>query len=360
MLDYRLSAMTKSFGDVRSELLSFVVLFVGGLLFFAVSCSTDYRGAESTGAQDNTGPRDEVVPSNIIRVHGGPEVPKGPGWPPRVAILDTGIDASNSDLNVVGGVNCTTDDSDDWIDTDGHGTSLAGVVGARYNGLGTVGVAPGAALYAVRVFADEILASEDDVLCGLRWVHDNADHIDVVLLAFNRPDAAVADSTNCESDSLRQAICRIYEAGITVVAAAGNQKTDAFSLVPAKLNQVISVGAIVDFDGIPGGLGSPTCGPGVDDQVADFSNRGTSVDIYGPGVCIQTTRLKSLQDDIDPSGTSLAAAHVAGAAAVYMACYVYATPNEVREALLESSGTVLSGDVSLPTVAVLPAADCGE
>ena len=166
-------------------------------------------------------------------------------------------------------------------------------------------------------------------------------------------DESAADETNCTADSLRQIICRLHEAGITVVSAAGNQKADAWAFVPAKLSQVISVGAIVDFDGVDGGLGSPTCGPGVDDKIADFSNRGASVDIYAPGVCIRTTKLKTLPDSVAPSGTSLAAAHVAAAAAIYMACHMEATPDEVKDALLDSSAMVSSDGMIVPTIVVI-------
>ena len=148
-------------------------------------------------------------------------------------------------------------------------------------------------------------------------------------------------------------MCRLLDAGVTVVAAAGNQKTDASGLVPAELREVITVGAIVDFDGVLGGLGSPTCGPGEDDSVADFSNTGLKIDIYAPGVCIQTTILSSVESTVNPSGTSLAAAHVAAAAAIYIACHVEATPTEVRAALLESAETIRSDGFTLPTVAVM-------
>ncbi|WP_419946967.1 S8 family serine peptidase [Candidatus Poriferisodalis sp.] len=287
------------------------------------------------------------------RIHGGSGIPKGPGWPPSIAIVDTGIEAFNSELAVTDGFNCATDDHADWGDVDGHGTTLAGVVGAKHNGSGIIGVAPGAELYAVRVFADETLASEDNVICGLRWIHDNADDIDVALIAFNRPDEHRTDVATCQADRLRQLMCQLLDAGVTVISAAGNQKADASGFIPAKLHQVITVGAIADFDGVPGGLGSPTCGPGEDDSVADFSNTGPSVDIYAPGVCIQTTKLNSIESTIDPSGTSLAAAHVAGAAAIYMACHVEATPTEVRAALLDSAETISQGDMTVPIVAVM-------
>ncbi|WP_419837426.1 S8 family serine peptidase [Candidatus Poriferisodalis sp.] len=346
-------SVPRSFRYSRVSIVNYVVLLSGVALWGFVSCSAEDYRASSVAGTNAVEPVTEIVPANVSRVHGGPEIPKGPGWPPSIAILDTGIDTTNSDLNVVGGFNCATDDIEDWHDSNGHGTSLAGVVGAKQNGEGIIGVAPGAELYAIRLFADETLASEESVLCGLRWVDENSSRIDVVLTAFNRSDESAADETDCTADSLRQMICRLHEAGITVVSAAGNQKADASEFVPAKLSRVISVGAIVDFDGVDGGLGSPTCGPGIDDDIADFSNRGASVDIYAPGVCIQTTRLKSLRDSVAPSGTSLAAAHVAAAAAIYMACHVDATPDEVKELLLDSGEMVSSDGMIVPTIVVI-------
>ena len=340
-------------GRSRRVYSSIGLLMVSGLwLCVAMSCGREVASDYGEAVVD--GVSGDHLPSGVIRVGGGFRSPKGSGWPPSVAIVDTGIDTSNPDLNVVGGINCATSDSDDWNDTHGHGTSLAGVVGARRNGEGVIGVAPGADLYSVRVFADEIVVTEKTVLCGLQWVYDNADMIDVALVAFNRPDGLLADESHCESDRLRTAICRLVEAGVTVVAAAGNQKTDAREFVPAKLEEVITVGAIVDFDGVPGGLGSPTCGPGVDDTVADFSNTGSAVDIFAPGVCVETTKLEGLDNAVDPSGTSLAAAHVAGAVAVYMACHVKATPDEVRASLLDSAETLSIGESYIRVVSVAP------
>lgn len=336
----------------------YLIMTIAGVTCLVFSCSTETSSTleyapDSTEQNDDELPN-ERIPSGVRRVHGGIGVPKGPGWPPSIAIVDTGIDASNSELHVVGGINCATDDRANWGDVDGHGTTLAGVVGAKHNGTGIIGVAPGAELYAVRVFANETLASEENVLCGLRWIYDNAAGIDVALIAFNRPDDHEGEEATCESDELRQILCQLFDAGVTVVAAAGNQRADASSFLPAKLHEVITVGAIADFDGALGGLGLPTCGPGEDDSIANFSNTGPRVDIYAPGVCIQTTSLNSDGNAIDPSGTSLAAAHVAAAAAIYMACHVEVTPSEVRTALLESAETIWSDGTILPTVAVVP------
>ncbi len=327
-------------------------------IFVFVSCgensplvSSDYGEGVSDGSQSG-----DNLTKGVARVHGGFLVPRGSGWPPSIAIVDTGIDTFNSDLNLVGGINCTSADRNDWQDTDGHGTSLAGVAAAKRDGEGFIGVAPGAQLYSVRVFANEMLVSEESVLCGLQWIYENADKIDVALVSFNRRDDALSDDSTCRTstDSLREVICKIVDAGVTVVAAAGNQKANANDFVPAKLDEVITVGALVDFDGVPGGFGLPTCGPGVDDSIADFSNTGPAVDIYAPGVCIETIMLASLGDAVEPSGSSLAAAHVAGAAAVHMACYVDATPSEVRDALLDTAEIVQVDNSEIPVVSIYP------
>lgn len=326
------------------------------LLSGATSCEggIDYAERDSdSGYAGHSEPGDHL-PRGVARVGGGFRVPKGSGWPPSVAIVDTGIEKANPELNVVGGVNCASSDSDDWNDTDGHGTSLAGVVAARRNGEGPIGVAPGAELYAIRVFATEMLGSEESVLCGLQWVYDNADKIDVALLSFNRPDNLAANQSNCTADSFRQMICRLVEVGVTVVVAAGNQKAGAEGFLPAKLDEVITVGAIADFDGVPGGRGSPTCGPGTDDAIADFSNTGSAVDIFAPGVCIETTTFEGQENAVDPSGTSLAAAHVAGVVAIQMACHVNATPDEVRASLLDSAETLRVDETDIRVVFVPP------
>jgi subtilisin len=121
-----------------------------------------------------------------------------------VAILDTGIDIDHPDLNVVGGVDCVRSDASThtWDDQDGHGTGVAGIVGARDNAIGVVGVAPGVKLYAVRAFGKgdsrPIPQQSDSVVCGLNWVAANSDKIDVANLSlgfeYNTSDEADDDA----------------------------------------------------------------------------------------------------------------------------------------------------------------------
>src|SRR5215218_2164605 len=94
-----------------------------------------------------------------------------------VAVIDTGVDLDHPDLNVVGGTNCSNGRSYD--DGNGHGTHVAGTIGARDNGAGVVGVAPGAPLYSVRVLDNSGSGSWSSVICGIDWVTANASRLGI-------------------------------------------------------------------------------------------------------------------------------------------------------------------------------------
>ncbi len=247
--------------------------------------------------------------------------------PIDVAVLDTGIDPSHPDLNVVGGYDCSGSGS--WVDRHGHGTHVAGIIGARDNGFGVVGVAPGARLWAVKVFGDNGTGYVSWLICGLNWVASKADTIRV---ANYSGGASGTDTPNCggTSDPLHQAVCRVVQAGVTLVVAAGNDGRDASNTIPAAYPEPITVGAIVDTDGKPGGLG-PSTSYGADDTRASFSNYGIAVDLYAPGVSILSTVPGGGYQRW--SGTSMATPHVAGAAALYLAQNSGASPEQVRSFL---------------------------
>jgi subtilisin family serine protease len=145
------------------------------------------------------------------------------------------------------------------------------------------------------------------------------------------------DCTNGNSDALHYAICRATKLGITFVAAAGNSSIDAAGTLPAAYDEVIAVSALADSDGLPGGLGPPpSCFPGqLDDHFATFSNFGAVVDLAAPGVCILSTAMGG--DYVTMSGTSMAAPHVAGAAALYIQTHPAALPAQVRSALIAAA-----------------------
>jgi len=241
-----------------------------------------------------------------------------------VAIIDTGIDLQHPDLNVVGGVNCSTGTTYD--DDNGHGTHVAGIAAAKDNGIGVVGVAPGARLWAVRVLDDSGSGSWSSVICGVDWVTAHASEIEVANLSLAGPGT----QGSCNDGALREAICKSVQSGVTYVVAAGNSAVDVAGQVPASFPEVITVSALADYDGLPGGLGKATCRAGTDDTLADFSNYGAGVDLIGPGVCITSTWKGGGYNTA--SGTSMASPHVAGAAALYLSDHPRASPAAFRAA----------------------------
>ena len=136
-------------------------------------------------------------------------------------------------------------------------------------------------------------------------------------------------------DFLHAAICRLVKSGVTVVAAAANDSGNASLRIPGSYDEVITVSALADTDGKPGGLGGNRCFSwgtyDSDDTFADFSNYGPDVDLIAPGKCIWSTVPGGKYQYM--SGTSMAAPHVTGAVALVKATRPYFTPAEVKEAL---------------------------
>ncbi len=251
-----------------------------------------------------------------------------------IAIIDTGIDIDHPDLNVVGGKNCQKGTTYD--DGNGHGTHVAGSAAGLDNGNGVVGMAPGARLWAVRVLDNSGSGSWSSVICGVDWVTGQAttsNKIEVANMSLGGSGSDPDNSTtNCSTgNGLHDAICKSVAAGTTYAVAAGNSSADSKDHVPAAFDEVITVSALADFDGAPGGLGSPTCRTDVDDTFASFSNYGADVDLIAPGVCIRSAWKGGGYNTI--SGTSMASPHVAGAAALLKATTPSATPAEVQTTL---------------------------
>ena len=229
-----------------------------------------------------------------------------------VAVIDTGVDFQHPDLNVAGGVNCTGSifisscvpggDDDHY-----HGTHVAGIIGAIDNGVGVVGVAPGARIWAVKVLDSLGRGYSSWIIAGIDWITANADTIKVANMSLGGSGYSQA-----EYDAIQGAVNK----GVAFAVAAGNSDDDANYYSPAAFDNVLTVSALADFDGAPGGLGSPTCRTDQDDTLADFSNWGSVVDIAAPGVCILSTFPIERGEYGTLSGTSMASPHVAGALAL--------------------------------------------
>jgi subtilisin family serine protease len=255
-----------------------------------------------------------------------------------VAVIDTGADLTHPDLNInrAGAKNCSIG-AVNANDLNGHGTHVSGTIGALDNGTGVVGMAPGARIWPVKVLTDAGTGLNSDVICGIDYVTAHANEIEVANMSLG---GAGDDDRNCgasNDDAMHAAICESVAAGITFVVAAGNDSADASTSTPAAYDEVITVSALSDFNGQPGGGAPSTCRADVDDTLADYSNHGADVDLIAPGTCINSTWMLGGYNTI--SGTSMASPHVAGGAALYRATHPTATPAAVKAAL-QASGTL--------------------
>lgn len=261
-----------------------------------------------------------------------------------VAVIDTGIDPTHPDLNVIGGKNCSSGST--WADGNGHGSHVAGTIGAKMNGQGVVGMAPGIPLLAVRVLNNAGSGSWSGVVCGIDWVTANAGGTTATggkkIRIANMSLGGTGSDNDC-GDALHLAICNATAAGVLFTVAAGNSAADFSNFVPATYSEVLTVTAMADFDGVPGGLTPATCGTDQDDTAADFSNWATTSNasddkthtIVAPGVCIRSTYKGGGYATM--SGTSMASPHAAGAAALYLLKNANANVSAIKSGVLNNA-----------------------
>ncbi len=287
----------------------------------------------------------QVLPKGIDRINGEGKANTGEGQ--VIAVIDTGVDVNHPDLkaNIYGGKNCTTNNPSAYADENGHGTHVAGTIAAINNMVGVVGVAPKARIVSIRVLDKFGSGSWSSVICGLDAVAANGPSNGGVITVANLSlgGRGVSDN-NCgltNNDALHKAVCRVRDAGVTLIVAAGNDGRDSNSFVPAAYDDaVITVSALTDTDGIGGGASMGTS-YGADDTFASFSNFGSAVDIGAPGVNILSTKLGGGYTTM--SGTSMASPHVAGAAALYISTLPGAAWTAVRNALVNGGEAVGTG-----------------
>ena len=271
----------------------------------------------------------EIAPASVRRIGAATATTVRGAAKVNVAVIDTGVDLAHPDLNVASGTNCVAPGTPAQ-DDNGHGTHVAGSIGARNDGAGVVGVAPDTKLYAAKVLDAAGSGYTSQVICGIDWVTstrtdaDPANDVAVANMSLGGPGAPV-QSCATTTDPEHRAICNATAAGVTFVVAAGNEGWD-FDYAPqpdtpAAYPEVLTVSAMSDSDGKPGATGgAPTCHTGeYDDRYASYSNfaataAGQAHTIAAPGTCVTSTKLGGGTETM--SGTSMASPHIAGATAL--------------------------------------------
>ncbi|MBB2942659.1 subtilisin family serine protease [Actinoplanes lutulentus] len=233
-------------------------------------------------------------------------LPSADGDSVHAYVIDTGIRTTHKEFGgrAVSGKDFV-DRGTSADDCNGHGTHVAGTIGGS-----TYGVAKKVKLVAVRVLDCDGAGSLADVIDGIDWVTENAVHPAVANMSLG------GDSSTALDWAVRGAIA----SGVTFVAAAGNENTDATLSSPAGVPEAITVAATDKRD-----------------KRASFSNYGSMVDIFAPGVDITSALSTSNTAKATWSGTSMAAPHVAGAVALVLDANPALTPAQVRNKLVADS-----------------------
>jgi prepilin-type N-terminal cleavage/methylation domain-containing protein len=238
-----------------------------------------------------------------------------------VAIMDTGIDSSHPDLNVVLSMSFVAG-IPNGEDQFGHGSHCAGIVGAKgVNGV--FGVFPGVPLWSLRVFGNipagqtEPQASDADIISALDFLALNAAQVSVCNMSLGGKGI---------DEALNEAVSMCVNIGVVMCVAAGNDNADTSDYCPATAVGAICVGALCDTDGLPGGKGAAGSFGDPDDTFTSFSNWGSVVALLGPGEDILSTIPVAQGSYGLKSGTSMATPHVAGLSALVLSTYS-ATPN---------------------------------
>ncbi|MBB5855918.1 S8 family peptidase [Amycolatopsis umgeniensis] len=230
-------------------------------------------------------------------------------------VIDTGVRGSHKDFGdrATGGKDFV-DNDDTPNDEHGHGTHVAGTIGGTDHGL-----AKGVKIVGVRVLDANGSGTTEGVVAGVDWVAANA----------KGPSVANMSLGGGADDALDESVKGAIAKGVTFALAAGNESSDAGTTSPARVKEAITVAASDKTD-----------------KQASFSNYGSVVDLYAPGVDITSSWGTGDDATNTISGTSMASPHVAGAAALYLSAHPDATPAQVAEGLVAAAA---DGKISNPT-----------
>ena len=230
----------------------------------------------------------QIIPLGVLAVGGSVNMAKSKK---RAWVLDSGIDLDHSDLNVntrlsknfCSGYTSKTSADDDF----GHGTHVAGIIGAKDNGDGVVGVAAGVELVSIKVLNEFGEGTVSDMIAALDYVAKRASTEDVINISISGPmspglDKAVQD---CQAQS-----------GATIVIAAGNHANDVQYYSPARVPNTDKIYTISSINYLH--------------VFSDFANYGLNGGYVAPGEHIYSTFRNNSYGAL--SGTSMAAPHAAG------------------------------------------------
>jgi subtilisin len=280
-----------------------------------------------------------------------------------IAIVDTGIDLANTDLNL--GTSSYSSVSASAQDDHGHGTHVAGIAAAENNSEGVVGVAPSATLYAVKVLDASGSGTDGEIIAGLNWVAANAALVNPPIRVVNMSLGRLGSVD--DNPLLHEAIQTLTQTkNVTVVVAAGNDPTvEVKNNVPATYSEIIAVASTTAANGTSGssrfsvikqdtasyfttdgaydtaGIGVTISAPGEDQENISKAGMIASVGILSTKVGGGTLRM---------SGTSMAAPHVTGVVALL--CQKHGlgyTPEQARSAIIGGAVNVDTAPLNSPT-----------
>jgi subtilisin family serine protease len=247
--------------------------------------------------------------------------PDSAGSGARIYVVDTGVSANPAQFGsrLLPGFTAISD-GNGTADCNGHGTHVAGTVAST-----TYGVAKQASIVPVRVFGCTGSALTASVLAGLDWIAANhpAGTPGIVNLSLGS-----ADPITTTTDPLTTAVNAMSDRGFVMVVAAGNRTANACTYSPARAAKALTVGATT-----------------ASDARAGYSNFGSCIDLFAPGSDIRSLQWNNPSGSTVMSGTSMAAPHAAGAAAVLVATAPGLSASQAQSRLLAEARVGVIGDV---------------
>lgn len=251
-----------------------------------------------------------ALPWGVKAIHAPQAWSTSTGVQVKIGVIDTGADYRHPDLkhSLATGVNLIHRGMLP-LDDNGHGTHIAGTLAAAGGNRGMMGVAPRSLLHPVKAFDHNGSAYVSDIVLGIDWCVQN--RMDIINMSFGM---------KTRSKALHNVVIKAYRAGIAIIASSGNDGKRGGDY-PARYPETIAVGAMDKRR-----------------RVAAFSNRGSYIDVYGPGEGIPSCWLREGYKEM--SGTSMATSHVTGAASLLLALRPGLTPRELKLLLRRTASPV--------------------